>query len=168
MSNSVRPHGLQPTRLLCPWDSPGKNTGVGCHFLLHFKYYLVIILTFSLSLLMCIYLAVSSLVCGTQDPHCVTWDLSLRCTDSLVVEHGLQSAQASLAGAHGLSYSGACGILVPRPGIKPVSPALQGGFLTTGPPGKSPQFFLLHSNAVTTMCVFSRSVVSDSLQPHRW
>ena len=34
MSNSVRPRGLEPTRLLCPWDSPGKNTGVGCHFLL--------------------------------------------------------------------------------------------------------------------------------------
>ena len=34
MSNSVRPHRLQPTRLSCPWDSPGKNTGVGCHFLL--------------------------------------------------------------------------------------------------------------------------------------
>ena len=34
MSNSVRPHRQQPTRLLCPWDSPGKNTGVGCHFLL--------------------------------------------------------------------------------------------------------------------------------------
>ena len=34
MSDSVRPYGLQPTRLLCPWDSPGKNTGVGCHFLL--------------------------------------------------------------------------------------------------------------------------------------
>ena len=28
------PHGLRPTRLLCPWDSPGKKTGVGCHFLL--------------------------------------------------------------------------------------------------------------------------------------
>ena len=28
------PHGLQPTRLRRPWDSPGKNTGVGCHFLL--------------------------------------------------------------------------------------------------------------------------------------
>ena len=28
-----RPHGLQPTRLLCPWDFPGKNTGVGYHFL---------------------------------------------------------------------------------------------------------------------------------------
>ena len=25
------PHGLEPTRLLCPWNSPGKNTGVGCH-----------------------------------------------------------------------------------------------------------------------------------------
>ena len=34
MSDSVRPHGLQPTRLLHPWDSPGKNTGAGCHFLL--------------------------------------------------------------------------------------------------------------------------------------
>ena len=30
--HSVRPHRQQPTRLLCPWDSPGKNTGMGCHF----------------------------------------------------------------------------------------------------------------------------------------
>ena len=35
MSNSSRPHGLQPTRLLCPWDFPGKSPGVGCHCLLH-------------------------------------------------------------------------------------------------------------------------------------
>ena len=34
MSDSSRPHGLQPTRLLCPWDFPGKSTGVGCHCLL--------------------------------------------------------------------------------------------------------------------------------------
>ena len=34
MSNSVRPHRRQPTRLPCPWNCPGKNTGVGCHFLL--------------------------------------------------------------------------------------------------------------------------------------
>ena len=34
MSDSVRPHRRQPTRLPCPWDSQGKNTGVGCHFLL--------------------------------------------------------------------------------------------------------------------------------------
>ena len=34
MSDSVRPHRRQPTRLPSPWDSPGKNSGVGCHFLL--------------------------------------------------------------------------------------------------------------------------------------
>ena len=34
MTNSVRPHRQQPTRLPTPWDSPGKNTAVGCHFLL--------------------------------------------------------------------------------------------------------------------------------------
>ena len=34
MSDSMWPHGLWPTRLLCPWDSPGQNTGVGCHSLL--------------------------------------------------------------------------------------------------------------------------------------
>ena len=34
VSDSERPHGLQPPRLLCPWDFPGKSTGVGCHCLL--------------------------------------------------------------------------------------------------------------------------------------
>ena len=34
MSESLQPHRLLPTRFLCPWDYPGKNTGVGCHFLL--------------------------------------------------------------------------------------------------------------------------------------
>ena len=34
VSDSVRPHRRQPTRLRCPWAYPGKNTGVGCHFLL--------------------------------------------------------------------------------------------------------------------------------------
>ena len=34
VSDSMQPHRLQPTRLPRPWDSPGKNTGVGCHFLL--------------------------------------------------------------------------------------------------------------------------------------
>ena len=33
ISNSLQPHGLSPCRLLCPWNSPGKNPGVGCHFL---------------------------------------------------------------------------------------------------------------------------------------
>ena len=34
MVDSLQPHGLQLARLLCPWDFPGKKTGVGCHFLL--------------------------------------------------------------------------------------------------------------------------------------
>ena len=34
MFDSLQLHGLQPVRLLCPWDFPGRNTGVGCHFLL--------------------------------------------------------------------------------------------------------------------------------------
>ena len=34
VSDSLLSHGLQPGRLLCPWDFPGKNAGVACHFLL--------------------------------------------------------------------------------------------------------------------------------------
>ena len=44
----------------------------------------------------------------------------------------------SLVVAHGLSCPAACGILVPQPGIEPLSPALGGRFSTPGPPGKSP------------------------------
>ena len=35
ISDSLQPHGLQPIRLLCPWDFPSKDTIVDCHFLLH-------------------------------------------------------------------------------------------------------------------------------------
>ena len=45
MSDSVRPYGLQPARLLCSWDSPGKNTGVGCHFLLQLGPLLLLLLS---------------------------------------------------------------------------------------------------------------------------
>ena len=38
MSDPQRPHGPQPSRLLCPWDFPGRSTGVGCHCLLRLKY----------------------------------------------------------------------------------------------------------------------------------
>ena len=34
VSDSLRPRGREPARLLCPWDSPGRNTGLGCHALL--------------------------------------------------------------------------------------------------------------------------------------
>ena len=48
-----------------------------------------------------------------------------------------RSLWASLVVVHGLSCPTACGILVPRPGIEPMPPVLEGGFSTTGPPGKS-------------------------------
>ena len=71
--------------------------------------------------------------CGVRAPGCVgsvvcdMWALLLRRMSSVVVPRGL-------------SCPTACGILVPRPGIEPASPALEGMFFTTGPPGKSPEF----------------------------
>ena len=44
VSDSSRPHGLQPTRLLLPWDFPGKSTGVGCHCLLRLEAQISLIL----------------------------------------------------------------------------------------------------------------------------
>ena len=84
------------------------------------------------------FLAVSDLNCGTRDLRCSMQDLSLQRRLSL-----FQLAGLSLVEARGLSKCGAqtyCpaarGILVPWPGIEPVSPALEGRFFTTGPPGK--------------------------------
>ena len=42
VSDPQRPHGLQPTRLLHPWDLPGKSTGVGCHCLLRTRWLLLL------------------------------------------------------------------------------------------------------------------------------
>ena len=57
----------------------------------------------------------------------------------------LQLVNFSLLVTPGLSCPSACGILVPQPGIEPASSALQGGFLTTGPPGKSQHHFPLEA-----------------------
>ena len=58
VSDSLQPHGLWHTRLLCPWNSPGKNTAEGCHFLLH-----VIVLTQGLN---------PSLLHCRQIPYCLS------------------------------------------------------------------------------------------------
>ena len=50
----------------------------------------------------------------------------------------------SLVAVHGLSCLMACGVLALRPGIEPVFPALEGGFLTAGPPGNSLTSFPLY------------------------
>ena len=70
------------------------------------------------------YLAGSGLSRNTQDLRCLMGDLSSQHTDSPVA-------------VRRTSFSAACGILVLQPGVKPVFPALQGGLLITGPPGKS-------------------------------
>ena len=88
------------------------------------------------------------LCCGTPAPErvgsvvCSTRAVSLRLVSSVVVVHWLNCPVA-------------CGILVPRPGIEPTSPALEGGFFTTGPPGKS-QFpvFEPHLLLSLPLCVF--------------
>jgi len=71
--------------------------------------------------------------------------------------HGLSSCSmwASLVVAHRFNCPIAWGILVPQPGIEPLSPALEGGFLTTGPPGK-----FLASTSYITPCARHCSVTS--------
>ena len=80
-------------------------------------------------------LAASGLSCGMQDLLSLAdpWG-----TDSMAAAHSLNSCRVVV---QALSCSLACGVLVPWPGIE--SPALRGGFLTTGPPGE-PQDFLFH------------------------
>ena len=69
MSDSSQPHGLQPTRLLGPWDFPGKSTGVGCHCLLWYfplciyKYFGIFFESLSVSQLS------RSVVSDSLEPH---------------------------------------------------------------------------------------------------
>ena len=98
-------------------------------------------LSFFLNIYLCIYLAASGLGCGMRD-------LLLRHIGfSLVVAHGLWNT-GSVVVARGLRCTAACGILVPQPGIKPVSPALEGRFFTARPPGKC----LSYRNLDQTKC----------------
>ena len=75
------------------------------------------------------------------------WCMGFSCCEAQALEHvgsiyavhslSSCSSWASLIVVHGPSCPTACGILGPRPGIEPTSPVLEGGFSTTGPPGKS-------------------------------
>ena len=90
------------------------------------------------------FLTVLGLHCGSwASPVAVHGFLQLWRAGSVIAVHGLSlrfsscGSQVSLVAACGLSCPVACGILVLWLGIEPVSPALQGGFLMAGPPGKS-------------------------------
>ena len=122
------------------------------------------------SIYLFIYLAALGLSFIMRDLCCNIWDLFIAACGLFVVMRGLLSSCGTWAPEHPgsvvaacglsscdmwalepvgsvvvacrLSCPMACGILVPQPGIEPVSPALVGGFLTTGPPGKSLSSFI--------------------------
>ena len=77
----------------------------------------------------------------------------------------LVEARRTFAAARGLSCPEACEILAPRPGIKPTSSALEGGFLTTGPPGKFPMSSVLFPDLRPGLRVWRGLLTTQ--EPHR-
>ena len=77
VSDSQQPQGLQPTRLLCPWDFPGSSTGVGCHCLLHIKAWGRIKDTVPLYLgrAMKVFITIKSYCWGRAADCCPTWPI---------------------------------------------------------------------------------------------
>ena len=98
MSDSVRPHRRQPARLPHPWDSPGKNIGVGCHFLLQ-----------------CMKVKSESEVAQS----CLTLSDPMGCSLPGSSIHGILQAR----GLEWVPFPSPGDLL--KPGIKPGSPALQ-------------------------------------------
>ena len=131
MSDSWVLHGLQLWRLLCPWDSPGENTGVGCHslqgilptqwsnlHLLHVLHWKVLYHKHHLVVLdqnkskgcfvIFIHLAESGLSCGRWALHCIMWNLSLfSCSHA----HTGLSSCGTRSLEHAGSAVGLCGLI---------------------------------------------------------
>ena len=98
MSDSLQPHGLQPTRPLCPWNSPGKNTGVGCHSLLQgnlpnpgIEPGFPVLHTDSLPSELCVFVCVCVCVLVTQ--LCLTLCDYMDCSQSDSSIHGILQAR---------------------------------------------------------------------------
>ena len=143
MPDSVRPHRQQPTRLSHPWDSPGKNTGVGCHFLLQ-----------------CMKVKSESEVAQSCPTPSDPMDCSL--TGSYI--HGIFQARVLEWGAIAFSAQGCHR----APGWTPcvISNFLLAIYFTYGNIHVSvflSQFLLTLKKSESV----SQLVVSDSLQPHR-
>ena len=121
VSDSLRPHRRQPTRLPRPWDSPGKNTGVGCHFLLHrIDIDALKIFENSLSFLR-IYIYIFK---ESKMKILVTQSYQTLCNPMDCSPPG-SSVQARIVEWVAFSFSGD----LPSPGIKPGSPALHADFM---------------------------------------
>ena len=131
------------TLLICIPKPPIKY--VGFVFFSSIKDY-IFLLSFNWKLTLNIFILILNLGCTTS----LLWQraFSSRSMQAPLVEHRLQSAPAqwlrcvgALGVACSLSCSAVCGILVPWPGIKILSSALKGRFLTPGPPGTSLHFY---------------------------
>ena len=86
---------------------------------------------------------------------------------SVVATRGLSlGLEGSVVGSCGRHCSTACGIFIPQPGIKPVSPVLQGRFLTTGPPGKPPTLFSSPAGSSLPALVWPAPVVPGDRTVH--
>ena len=120
MPNPLLPHGLQPTRLLCPWHFPGKDTGVGCHFFLQITIvkdvYQFLQSVVKVKLLSCAWLFSTPWTVAHQAP--------------LSMEFSRQEYWSELPFPSPGDR--------PNPGIKPRSPTLQADTLPSLPLGKSP------------------------------
>ena len=96
--------------------------------------------------------------CGERGPLFIAVRGPLTVAASLVVEHRLQTRRLSSCGSRAQLL---CGMWdLPRPGLKPMSPALAGGFSTTAPPGKPYNYFYILLNSicyyfVKNFCIYS-------------
>ena len=135
------PHRRQPTRLPRPWDSPGKNTGVGCHFLLQ-----------------CIKVKSESEVAQSCPTLCDPMDCSPPGSSVL----GIFQARVLEGGAIAFSKEYWGGLLFPSPGdlpdpeTEPASPALAGGFFMLSLRGSS----LRQAYWVLILFLYPRMVLS--------
>ena len=131
---------IQPTKLLCPWNCPGKNTIVSCHSLhqgmfltqglnpdlLHCRLILHCLSHQGLTMMNTMVTSTPAIFFFLKIFWCGPFLKSL-----------LNLSQFCFCFMFWLFDPEACGILVPQPGIYPTTPALEGDVLTTGPPGKS-------------------------------
>ena len=140
LSDPWRPYGLWPASILCLWDSPGKNTGVDCHYLLQGNFQTQGSSAFEQILQRLSYRKVKSLSCVQL--FATPWTIAHQAPLSM----GYLNKNTGV-GCHFLLQGD-----LSDPGIEPMSPAspaLAGGFFTTEPPGKPFSWILLPQNSIS-------------------
>ena len=161
-----RPHGLQPPRLLCPWDFPGTSTRVGCHCLL----------------LLSAQWALNVINQNITDSSVATewhqWAIVIYSLSRVWLFCDPMDCGPPGASVRGISQAVILEWLpflppgdLPDPGIKPVSPALAGRFFTTEPPGKpTPCQWVERGNSYPCKTIFSFFLLNskERYERSRW